>query len=422
MRKKLFNNWGLKLASLVLAIVLWFLVVQIEDPTDTKTFTNIAVKITGTESFEKTNQVFKVLDKTDRVNVTVRAPKSIIGQLRATDIVAEADLNKITEDNTVIIKYDVQNVGRVESVEGNRESVRLSVEAKRSKWIKIVKNVVGQVAENYIVASSTAELDIIEVSGPQSIVDTIAYASAEMDVTGYANSITANVDVKLYDVEGNIVENDSVKKSENSIRMKVEVLATKEIPVNINYIGSPAEGYMVTGVVSSEPEMVVIAGTPYALSDISAISVPEECVNITGENSHVTKSVDLRPYLPTGIRFADENAGGLIEVTVYIEPIIERILDVPVANIQINNLPEGLGIEIAEAVTEYSLVVSGLAEYVNPLKATDIRGTIDIEEWMKEKNILELRPGRYEIPVSFELGDNVEVGGVKMKLRVVKGD
>jgi len=342
--------------------------------------------------------------------------------LRATDIVAEADLNKITEDNTVIIKYDVQNVGRVESVEGNRESVRLSVEAKRSKWIKIVKNVVGQVAENYIVASSTAELDIIEVSGPQSIVDTIAYASAEMDVTGYANSITANVDVKLYDVEGNIVENDSVKKSENSIRMKVEVLATKEIPVNINYIGSPAEGYMVTGVVSSEPEMVVIAGTPYALSDISAISVPEECVNITGENSHVTKSVDLRPYLPTGIRFADENAGGLIEVTVYIEPIIERILDVPVANIQINNLPEGLGIEIAEAVTEYSLVVSGLAEYVNPLKATDIRGTIDIEEWMKEKNILELRPGRYEIPVSFELGDNVEVGGVKMKLRVVKGD
>jgi len=419
MRKRLFNNWGLKLASLVLAVVVWFLVVQIEDPTDTKTFNNITVKITGTESFEKTNQVYKVLDKTDKVSVTVRAPKSVIGQLRATDIVAEADLNKITEDNTILIKYDVQNVGRVESVEGNRENVRLSVEAKRSKWIRIVQNVVGEVAENYIVANSTAELDIIEVSGPESVVDMISYASAEMDVTGYTNSITANVDIKLYDIEGNIVENDSVRKSENSIRMKVEVLALKEVPVEVNYMGSPAEGYMVTGVVLKEPETVVIAGTPYVLSSISQIIVPEDRLNIAGESGDVTENIDLRPYLPTGTILADDEDAGSIEVTVYIEPIIERTLNVPATNIQVVNLPDGLEIERDAVVTEYSLQVSGLAEYVNPLRAIDIRGTVDIAEWMNEKNISELRPGRYEIPVLFELEDGVKAEEVKMKIKIV---
>lgn len=419
MRKKLFNNWGLKLASLVLAVVVWFLVVQIEDPTDTKTFNNITVKITGTEFFEKTNQVYEVLDKTDKVSVTVRAPKSVIGQLRATDIVAEADLNKITEDNTVLIKYDVQNVGYVESVEGNRENVRLSVEDKRSKWIRVVQNVVGEVAENYIVASSTAELDIIEVSGPQSVVDTISYASAEMDVTGYTNSITANVDVKLYDIEGNIVENDSIRKSENSIRMKVEVLALKEVPIQINYMGSPAEGFMVTGVVLSDSETVVIAGTPYVLSGISQISVPEDCVNVTGESSDVTANIDLRPYLPSGVILADEEASGLVKVTVHIEPIMERTLNVPAENIQVVNLPEGLEIERDETVAEYSLHVSGLAEHVNLLRAMDVRGTVDVAEWMEEKNISELRPGRYEIPVVFELEDGIATEELKMKIKIV---
>jgi len=419
MRKRLFNNWGLKLASLVLAVVVWFLVVQIEDPTDTKTFNNITVKITGTEFFEKTNQVYKVLDKTDKVSVTVRAPKSIIGQLRATDIVAEADCSKITEDNTVLIKYDVQNVGRVESVEGNRENVRLSVEAKRTKWIRVVQNVVGEVAENYMVANSTAELDIIEVSGPQSVVDTISYASAEMDVTGYTNSITANVDVKLYDVEGNLVESDTVSKSENSIRMKVEVLALKEVPVEINYTGSPADGFMVTGVTLSNPDPVMIAGMPYVLSGITQITVPEDFVNVTGAGSDIIETIDLRSCLPGGVILADQESSGLVKVTVVIEPVQERALKVPVENIKVINLPEGLEIERDETVTELSLNISGLAEQVNPLKSTDVRGTVDVAGWMEEKNISELRPGRYDIPVVFELEDGMVAEEVKLKISIV---
>ena len=49
MKKLLTRNLGLKLASLVLAFVLWFLVAQIYDPKDTVTFNNIQVKLTNTE-------------------------------------------------------------------------------------------------------------------------------------------------------------------------------------------------------------------------------------------------------------------------------------------------------------------------------------------------------------------------------------
>lgn len=45
MKKLLTRNLGLKLASLVLAFVLWFLVAQIYDPKDTVTFNNIQVRL-----------------------------------------------------------------------------------------------------------------------------------------------------------------------------------------------------------------------------------------------------------------------------------------------------------------------------------------------------------------------------------------
>ena len=95
MRKRIFKNWGLKLASLLLAFILWFLVVQIEDPIGNKTFNNITVRLVNTELLENENKVYEVLDGTDTVDVTVSAPNSIREQLRAADIVAEADISKL---------------------------------------------------------------------------------------------------------------------------------------------------------------------------------------------------------------------------------------------------------------------------------------------------------------------------------------
>ena len=43
LKKLLFNNWGLKLISLIIAFLLWGVVISIDDPVDDKTFNNIKV-------------------------------------------------------------------------------------------------------------------------------------------------------------------------------------------------------------------------------------------------------------------------------------------------------------------------------------------------------------------------------------------
>ena len=407
MRKKLLHNLGLKLASLVLAFVLWFLVVQIEDPQDTTSFSNIPVKLINTELLEAEGKVYEVLDNTDKVRVTVYAPRSIIDKIRSTDIVAEADVKKLTDINTIAINFYVENM-KVDAIVSNQDVVRLNVEEKKSKWIRLVSNTVGEVAEGYIVSNTSLDQTNIEITGPESAVSAVAYAGVDISVAGATASLSANVDIQLYDEDGNVVAQDSIKKNVNSAYMNVEVLATKSVPVRVEYTGVPAEGYMATGV-TANISAVEIAGTTAALANISEIVIPEEAMNIADKNSDMVNIVNLKEYLPGNIKLANKEFDGRVTVTVSIEPVIERELHVPADNISVKNLPEGLKVEALQGTENYSLNVCGLGMYVTPLLETQVMGTVDFAAWMAEEGLEELTPGIYKLPVVFHLDENISI-------------
>lgn len=408
MRKKLLNNLGLKLASLVLAFVLWFIVVQIEDPKDKDRFNNVQVRLINTELLEQEGKVYEVLDDTDKINVTVSAPKSIIDQMRASDIVAEADVSRLTDINTIPITLEVQNA-EVTSIEGDHDVVRLNVENRKRKWIKLIGNTVGEAADGYIVSNAYLDQTNIEISGPESAVSVVDHASVDINVEGATTSLSANIDIKLYDADGNEVDQKNLKKNVDYAHMTVEVLATKDVPVRVEYMGVPAEGYLATGVVESDLTTVKIAGTTSALANVSAITVPAERMNITGETSNMVDIINLKEYLPDNIRFADKKFDGKITATIYIEPVVELEMQVPAYNITFRNVPEGYVAEMPEAVESYSLTVSGLKEFIDPLQQSVVGGIIDIAAWMEEQDVEKMTPGTYQMPVVFGLSENISV-------------
>lgn len=416
MKKKLLNNWTLKLASLVLAFILWFLVVQIDDPKDSHTYSNIPVKLTNTDLLDKENKVYEVLDDTDVVSVKVRAPRSVLSQLRASDIVAVADMSKLTDINTIAISYTISNVDGVESIEGNHDAVRLNVEDKSTKWIKVVYDTVGEVADGYMLSNVTSDQTLVEVSGPQSAVDEVSYAGAEIEVTGANSNLSANPDLVLYDRDGNPLAKGNLKMNVDYVHMSVEVLAVKEVPVEVNYMGVPADGYMATGSVLCEPSTVRIAGTVYALSGVSKISIPEDRLNITGQDSDMTDIINLKEYLPDNIRLADGDSSGKVNVTIYIEPIMEKTLEIPAANLSVANVPDGLEAALPEELTEVTLDVSGFEDEISPLRQTAVTGIIDVKAWMEENDITELNAGTYTLPVEFQLADAITASDVNVRV------
>ena len=425
MKKLLTRNLGLKLASLVLAFVLWFLVAQIYDPKDTVTFNNIQVRLINTELLDEEGKVYEVLDNSNLVRVTVTGPQSIVkSELRRSDIVAEADMSKLTDINTIAITYYCENVSN-DSVEikGNHDSVRLSVEDKTSKWIKLESNTIGEVASGYMIGNVTLDQTNIEVTGPKSAISQVDHAGVDINVTDSTSSLSANVDIKLYDADGNELTLESVKKNVNSAHMTVEVLATKEVPVEIEYMGVPEDGYMATGEVESSVPTVRIAGTASALVGISAITVPEDRMNITGQSSDLVDIINLKEYLPSNVRLANKSFDGKITATVYIEPIDTKDLTIPADNISITGVPDGMEAEVTSTAEEYNITVSGLTRNVSILRDSSVTGVLDLNQWMEDNGLEELTPGNYTIPVTFNLSEDITVDtDVNIHIRLKNAD
>ena len=411
MKKLLTRNLGLKLASLLLAFVLWFLVAQIYDPKDTVTFNNIQVRLINTELLDEEGKVYEVLDNSNLVRVTVTGPQSIVkSELRRSDIVAEADMSKLTDINTIAITYYCENISN-DSVEikGNHDSVRLNVEDKTSKWIKLESNTIGDVASGYMIGNVTLDQTNIEVTGPKSAISQVDHAGVDINVTDSTTSLSANVDIKLYDADDNELVLESVKKNVDSAYMTVEVLATKEVPVEIEYMGVPEDGYMATGEVESSVPTVRIAGTVSTLVGISAITVPEDRMNITGQSDNLVDIINLKEYLPANVRLADKSFDGKITATVYIEPIVSKDLTVAAENISVTGVPDGMEAEITSTAEEYNITVSGLSRDVSILHDSSVTGILNLTQWMEDNGVEELTPGTYTIPVTFNLAEDITV-------------
>lgn len=421
--KKLLNNWALKLFSLVAAFLLWLLVMSIEDPEGQKTFTNIPVKLVNTEQVEEEGMVYEVQDKSEVVRtVYVVAANSILDELSASDIVAEADFNNMSALNTVEIRfYSLRYNDQIASISGSNEILKLNIEDKKTKRLALEVNTTGEVANGYMINDVSLDQNRLEVSGPQSVIEKIASAEMTVDVTDSTSNISTYADVILYDADGNVVSADNLSMNTNSVRVKVEILATKTVPIQYSVMGVPAAGYLDTGVIESDPDTVKIAGTEEALAGVNAIVVPEEALNITGQSEDMMTNINIEDYLPEGVILADSSFKGKVAVTVYIEKEASRSLNISADRIRITNVPAEYTVELEGENETYGLNVKGLSLNVDGINEALLYGHIDMALFMEERGWDTLNPGVYETEVEFALSESITiVQPVKVHIRISK--
>lgn len=408
MRKKLLSNWGLKLASLVLAVVLWFIVIDIDDPIDDKTFwsANVQIKFSNTDIITDQDMVYEILENTGIVKtITFDAPKTIRDEIEASDIIAEADFNDLTVTNTLQIKFSCPKYSEVTNITGNIDNVKLNIEAKKTRWINLDYEVTGEVAEGFMIGNIRLDQNRLEVSGPESLVSSIEKAVIEVNVKDINSNISTQVDVRMLDAEGNEISSTSLNKNFSVVRVSVDILALKEVPIEVLVDGVPADGFLYTGTVVSSPSKVEIAGSSSLLSDISKITIPADELDLTGRNENLTKVIDITNYLPENITFADSDFNGKITVIAYIEQESEKYIQIPLRNIQIKNIPEGYIIEIPEDTDVPILHVTGLPNDIASLVDNGVTGEINMSEWMEDHNVEELTEGIYNAEVTFTLSE-----------------
>lgn len=405
MKNRLTNNIGLKLASVFIAIVIWLVVNSANNPTVSENYYNIPVKLLNTELITDSNQVYEVLDNTDVIGrVTVKAPRSVISELKAENIIATADVSELSSLDTISIKLSTDISSRdIASITGNLDTVRLNIENKRSKALSLKATVSGEVESGYKIGDISTGQNLVRISGPQSVIDQIVKASVDVDVTGMTSDIVTNAEIKLYDAEDNVVDARNITQNIKTVDVRVAIGQLVTVPINYTVSGSPAAGFRETGAIDVSGNSVTITGRASVLRNVSSIEIP---LDITDRTEDLVVQIDLRQYLPDNVSLAD-TADAYRTATVYIEQEVSRILPIREERVRIINSPEGYNTSISGLDETISLEVSGLPEEVSALQANSISGTVDVEKWMQQQGMEQPEPGFYTVGVDFNLPEGI---------------
>ena len=411
MKNKITKNWGLKLVSFLFAVLVWIVVTNINDPIQPLPVSDVPVTIRHAELLTERGQVYEVLDNTDVINtVTIYAKRSVIETLDKSNVVAIADMEELTNVDTIPIRLSTNKYNdSLESISGSIDSVKLNIEDRQTRSIPIRANVVGEVREGYMLGDVSTEQNLIRVSGPESVVSQIARAQAEVNVSGFTSNINTDADIRLYDEDGKEIPSATLERSITRVRVNIEILEEKSVPINYTVSGEPADGYRLTGEYESTRNSVIIAGRSGAVQKIEAIEIPDGVVDVTGETENVTKLIDLKEYLPDGIVLAEEDFNGFINVTVYIGQEMRRTFSTAVDSIRITGVPAGYTALITDPDSYCSITLLGLASELGEINVNTLEVSVDMAAWLADEAIEELESGYYRIPISVGIPDDSSV-------------
>lgn len=188
------KNLGLKLISLLLACVLWFVVsgprrerLRERNVTATLSLVGVAPHLVITTGIR------------DNVVVRVRGRVSDLRSLASQSLEASADLSQITQPGDVEITIRPQHINvpeEIEVVSITPNKIRFRLERLRQRAVPIRPFLAGDPPSGYLIGEATAAPNLALVSGPESQVLKLSEVATERIImTGRTATFVQNVAV-----------------------------------------------------------------------------------------------------------------------------------------------------------------------------------------------------------------------------------
>lgn len=394
-KELLTKNIGLKLLSFLLAVLLWVIIMNINDPYITVTIDGIQVSILHGDVIEDKNKLFEI-ESGETISIKVRGTRTVIETLKASNFTAAADLNQMSIVNAVPIDVSLKtdtltkiSVKDVEIVSKNPEMMVLTLEDAGEVHKRVEVVLLGEVAEGYYAAEKSVTPNIINIKGSEKQIANINQIVVKVNVAGISESISQNVAPFAYDENGYVVDSTNIVYEINEVQVQVTVLPTKEISLVTTMTGEPAYGYECT-YLNNLPQKITIAGTEEALSNIgSYISISFDVTDLTETHSmDYDISGILQEQFPdySYIVVGEEKN---VSVTATIEKLEEKELWVKNSDIIFKNTPDGMKARCkVDGLTKIKIM--GLPSILDEITAESMNPYIDLTDVKKGVHIMTL--------------------------------
>lgn len=362
MKKLLTNNLALKILSVIVAVLIWYVVVQTTNPIKTQSY-DVPVTITHEDYLVNGKRTYRINDQDMMIRVMITDNKDTLSQISASDILLTADLTQIVdmEANPVYVPVtvSVNAVGitvKPENITLSRTTIPVTIENVAQVTVEVSADFDNKKPEKgYEVGKVTFNPSSVTISGPESIINIIGKVCASVDdIEGMNKDETKQVELKIYDKNGSPFKSKTMellKFSETgnppTVSAEIELWKKREnVKLEVEYSGEPARGFQV-GEITTSPSEITVVGNQEALEQLAqngnVIKIPASLVNIdhaSQDRDDIT--VDLnKDVLDTKSLRASENTPS-VKVMVAILPNGSREYQLDVERIQNVGLAEDL--------------------------------------------------------------------------------
>ncbi|MBQ9340850.1 MAG: hypothetical protein IJT81_00560 [Lachnospiraceae bacterium] len=375
MAKSLTANIGLKLLAVLFAVIIWIVVVNIQNPQTTVSFTTTAT-IINSEIITDRNQVFEVKDNTDVIKFEVTGPRTIVKGMTASDFSVIADMDNFIWNNGVVavtvspLKY--KNDVTIKVINPN---IKIIVEELVTRQFAVVTSATGTPKTGYAEGDVTCYPGTVTITGPASLMESIDKVIATIDIDGMYDDRTQSIRPQLFNADGDKIESKNITIEPSLVEVTAVILETKVVPVVIDYFGDVMDGYALDSL-SVLPQMVTIKGKRKDLQDIVKIELPAEILDLSNKNATYELPVNLEEYLPEGVWLVDPDQSNCV-IRAEIAQKITKTIEIPVSYITLFNLGDDLTLEYRQ--TTVTVTVSGSERVVSNLDSGDFMLSLDLE-------------------------------------------
>lgn len=390
------SNIMTKIASVIIAVVLWMYVIGEVNPEIISEINNIEVKLVNVEKLEQSGLVVMGQDYYS-VNIKVRGRRSDVVNVSSKDINAIADIRGFGEgENSIPVEVNLPSSLEVETINPVQIKVTLDKVVSRSKPVEVAYT--GKAAGGYMHGSPELSQTEIMVSGPEAYVEAVEKIIVYVDLNDSNQDIQQSFPIKVVNNEGEEVL--GVTPEQTYINVNLPILRVKSVPINVNVTGNAAEGYQVTSV-AQLPSKVEIKGRKKNVESIDYLTAHQ--VSIEGITA--TKEIPLTVDLPEGIEFVYSSQTPRVKVVV--EEVVSKEFIYDLDEIQLNDLDNGYDIEVSD-IDSIKLTVDDIKSEMESLLKEDINVSLDLSN---------LEEGSYSVKVNWN--SEKELKGVKVDPEVV---
>ena len=397
------SNINLKITAVILAVLLWLVVVNVNNPVEKRVFYDIPVEITHDELITNQGKTYQVKEESNNVSVTLQARRSILDAIRNKDIVATADVRNIELGELLPIKISVVGYdGRISQAQASPNNVQIRQEQSISSRFPIQVETDGAIRDGFILKSAEASPASIKVMGPKSLVGRIDKVVAKINVSGMAQNTTKKADLVFYDGGGTILDVSSLTSNlgtkpgeKMQVNVDIGVIPSKVVSIKIDdSLIETKRGYKI-GEIASEPKEIRVAGRKDLLSALKYIEIPAEALVMHNVATKTDKTIDISEYMPKGIVLADEKEKNVV-VLIVPERLGMKTFNIPISAIKKKNLEKDMKAEITGS-QEIAVDFTGEDADLEKLKEEDVQEAIYIDL------AGQAREGTYSVPVKVDL-------------------